>query len=221
MKRYWKVLFLVCFGFLGASLPQNFSSKASFAIGFQGGYSNGIGFQGNFLVRNLAEGFPLDIKLGIGYSFLDPGNPIDTRKIFINDATNGVPEKAGRIIDFRADFLNKALARTYFYAGPRLAVFTGNFNFVGGNEDFDITSSQWGAGIGVENYFRMTPLLDLVFNFGYDYFFLSTLYGHDTSYSPDGQDVNARRDFTYTDADNAVNQPKHKIKAMVGLSYNF
>jgi hypothetical protein len=100
-------------------------------------------------------------------------------------------------------------------------MFTGNFNFVGGNEDFDITSNQWGAGIGVENYFRITPALDLVFSFGYDYFFSSTLYGHDTSYSPDGQDVNGRKDFTFEDADNAVNQPKHNIKAMVGLGYNF
>jgi hypothetical protein len=47
------------------------------------------------------------------------------------------------------------------------------------------------------------------------------LYGHDTSYSPDGENVNDRKGFTFEDADNAVNQPKHNLKAMVGLGYNF
>jgi hypothetical protein len=61
----------------------------------------------------------------------------------------------------------------------------------------------------------------LIFSFGYDYFFISTLYGHDTSYSPDGENVNGREDFTFQDADNAINQPKHNVKAMIGLSYNF
>jgi hypothetical protein len=63
--------------------------------------------------------------------------------------------------------------------------------------------------------------LDLVFSLGYDYFFTSSLNGHDTSYSPDNENVNDRQGFTFQDADDAINQPKHNLKAMVGLSYNF
>lgn len=203
------------------TLPQNINSRTALAGGLQFGYSNGIGFQGNLVLKNFAEGFPFNIKISMGLSFLDPGKTAEARAIFINDAANGVPEKGGRLIDFRADFLYNFAGRTYIYAGPRFAMFKGNFNFIGGNEDFDVTSNQWGAGIGLENYFRISPVLDLVFSFGYDYFFSSTLYGHDTSYSPDGQDVNGRKNFTFEDADKAINQPKHNLKAMAGLSYNF
>lgn len=207
--------------FFPAAFSQSSLQKVAYAAGLQAGYNNGLGFQGSFTIRNLAEDFPFSIKLGVGVSFLDPGIPLDAREIFINDATNGVPEKSGKLIDFRADFLYQLTNRTYLYAGPRFSMFTANFNFIGGNEDFDITTNQWGAGVGVENAFRITPMLDLVFNFGYDFFFASTLYGHDTSYSPDGQNVNQRKDFTYDDADKSVNQPKHSFRVMAGLNYNF
>ncbi len=119
--------------------PQNINSRTSLSGGLQLGYNNGMGFQGNFILKNLAEGFPFHVKLSAGISFLDPGKSLDAREIFINDATNGVPEKGGKLMDFRADFLYYVGARTYFYAGPRFAIFTGNFNFIGGNEDFDVT----------------------------------------------------------------------------------
>lgn len=204
-----------------AAFSQSRLQKAAYAAGLQAGYNNGIGFQGSFTIRNIAEEFPFSIKLEAGISFSDPGKPLDAREIFINDATNGVPQKSGRATDFRADFLYQLSHNIYVYAGPRFTNYTANFYFVGGNEDFDVTSKQWGAGVGIENQFRISQLLDLVFSFGYDYFFASTLYGHDTSYSPDGQDVNPRKDFTYGDADKSVNQPKHNVKVMAGLNYNF
>jgi hypothetical protein len=200
---------------------QNFNPRTNIAGGVFFGYNNGVGFGGNVLLKNLAEGFPFNIKLGVGFSFLNPGKPDAVREMFINDATDGVPEKAGRLVDLRADFLYNFSGRNHLYAGPRFALFTGNFNYVGGNEDFDITSNQWGLGVGAESYFRISPVIDLVFSVGYDYFFSSAFYGHDTFYSPDGEIVNGRKDFTYEDADDAVNQPKHNLKATVGLSYNF
>jgi hypothetical protein len=221
MKRIFLAVLVFVFISLSSTFAQNFNSRTTFSAGILAGYNNGIGFQGNFSLKNLAEGFPFNIKLGIGFSYLDPGKPLEAREIFINDATNGVPEKAGRLVDFRADFLYNVSGRTYFYTGPRFTMFTANFNFVGGNEDFDVTANQWGVGVGVENYFRISPVIDLVFSLGYDYFFQSVLYGHDTSYGPDGENVNDRKDFTFEDADNAVNQPKHNLKAMVGLGYNF
>ena len=64
------------------------------------------------------------------------------------------------------------------------------------------------------------PVLDLVINIGYDYYIKSTLYGHDTSYNPDGQDLNPREEYNFNDADKAINQPNHQLKFMLGLSYN-
>ena len=220
MKMFRLVLVIALLLSSSATYPQSSFSKSNFAIGLTTGYNNGMGFQGNLLLKNFAEEFPFNIKLSFGVSFMDPGKSAEARKIFINDATNGTPEKRGKLLDLRADFLYNFTGRTYFYAGPRYAMSTGNFNYIGGNEDFDVTSNQWGAGVGVDNYFRISQALDLIFSFGYDYFFISTLYGHDTSYSPDGEDVNGREDFTFQDADDAINQPKHNVKAMIGLSYN-
>lgn len=32
--------------------------------------------------------------------------------------------------------------------------------------------------------------------------------GHDTSYSPEAEDANPKKDYTYSDADEAIGQPK-------------
>lgn len=190
--------------------------------GVQFGLYNGVGGHLMVLVSNFAENFPFSVKLGAGLSYLDAGDPMAARRIFINNNTNGVPEKIGKVYDFNLDFLYRksvlGLIRNYFYVGPRYSLFSANFSYIGGNEDFDVTSSQWGVGIGVENYFRIISNVDLVLNFGYDYYLSETLYGHDTSYNPDGQDVNPREDYTYKDADDAINQPKHQIKALIGFN---
>jgi len=199
--------------------------KTSFAVGTQFGMYGGVGGNISLLTSQFADNFPFTAKLSVGLTYLDAGDPLEARRIFINNNTNGIPEKNGKTWNFTLDFLRRYtilnLKRNYFYAGPRYIMFTGNFNFIGGNEDFDVTSNQWGVGLGMENYFRIVPAVDLVLNFGYDYYFSSTLYGHDTSYSPEGQDVNPREDYTFKDADKAVNQPQHQIKALIGFNYNF
>lgn len=221
MKRFLTLMIILLAALSTQSHLQTIKQKTNLVGGINAGYNNGIGFQGFLLLKNFAEDFPFNVKISAGMGFLNPGKSDEAREIFINDATNGVPEKSGRVIDFRVDFLYNFAGRTYFYIGPRFAMFTGNFNYVGGNEDFDITSKEWGAGVGIENYFRISPMLDLIFSFGYDYFFPSTLYGHDTSYSPDNENVNSRKNFTFSDADRAINQPKHNLKAMIGVGYDF
>lgn len=210
---------------------EEIKSPSKFSVGIITGYNRGFGFQGNFMVQNISSEFPFGIRLGIGYTFLNPGNASDARRIFINNATNGVPEKKGGSYDFRLDFLiPKSIFRiqnSYIVFGPRYSTFKGNFKFIGGNEDFDVTSHQWGIGGGIENHFRMTQKLDLVLVLGLDYYFPSTLTGHDTSYSPDNDNVNTRNDnqnddvpFTYKDANQAINQPGFMPRVMVGVSFN-
>jgi hypothetical protein len=198
---------------------------AEFTGDILAGYNGGVGLQINFRAADFAQGFPLYLQLGMAYSRLDPGSAADARKIFINDATNGDPEKSGWRWDLRFDFLHNVdlfqLQDVWLYVGPRYSMFTGNFVFVGGNEDFDITTSQWGLGAGLQSYFPMGRKFDFVTSAGLDYYFSNALSGHDTKYSPDGENVNARNDYTFDDADDAINQPKLQIRFMIGITYHF
>jgi hypothetical protein len=108
-----------------------------------------------------------------------------------------------------------------YSGGPRYAMFTGNFNFIGGNEDFDITSRQWGFGIGLEGDFAMGPRTDFVILGGVEWFADGDLEGHDTVYAPDGETVNGRADYTFDDADAAVNQPQFEFRLMLGIQRQF
>jgi hypothetical protein len=190
-------------------------------LGYYGGPSGFL--QGT--ASELAPGFPMSLRLGLGYTSMDPGNAADARRIFINDATNGTPTQRGWSYNFRFDLIysieSSFMRQLNVYGGPRHSRFTGNFNFIGGNEDFDVTSNQWGLGMGLEGLFPMGGQLALLVGGGFDYFFDSTLSGHDTAYSPDGEDVNARLDYTFNDADAAINQPGLVGSVMIGLNYYF
>lgn len=207
----------------GQTKKDYYNNGAKFIVGSQIGMYNGFGGQISMMFKNFADQFPFTIKLGAGLSYLDAGNPLAARRVFINNNTNGIPEKNGRAVSFSLDFLYNYkmlnLKRNFFYAGPRYLMFTGNFNFIGGNEDFDVTSNQWGIGVGLENYFRIIPKFDLVINLGFDHYFSDTLYGHDTSYNPENENVNPREDYNFEDADKAVNQPKNQLKLLIGFNY--
>jgi hypothetical protein len=201
------------------------SSKPRFAAGVQVGYNSGLGVEVQALVADFAQGFPFQARLGIRRTSVEPGAALDARRIFINNNTNGIPEESGKTWNWRLDVLYPArvlsLQRAYFFGGVRHASFTGNFNFVGGNEDFDITSSQWGFGGGLESHFGVGSRVDMVITTGVEYFASGTLSGHDTAYSPDGDNVNPREDYTYADADAAVAQPKIEPVIMFGFNYHF
>jgi len=199
--------------------------ETSVSGGLELGYFGGPGFQLFGMVNNVAREFPMNLRLAIGYTTLEPGKSAEARRVFINDATNGTPEEKGRQMDFRFDLLYPVnilgMSRSYIYGGPRYARFVGNFKYVGGNEDFDVISKQWGVGGGVESYFAMSERVDLVMQLGADFFSKSDLQGHDTRYAPDGDDSNGRDGYTYDDADEAINQPTFEPRLMMGFSYNF
>jgi len=212
---------------IGATGPAKAESapKARFAAGAVAGYNAGTGLQLNGRLSDFALGFPLGLKFAIGYSGMEPGRATEARRIFINNATNGTPDEAAHCWDFRLDFQYPVkvlgLKRAFLQTGPRYSRFSANFKFIGGNEDFNVKTDSWGVGLGLESYFAISSRFDLVISGGYDYFPKSTLSGHDTSYSPDGDDVNPREDYTYSDADKAINQPRHEFRLLFGFSYNF
>ena len=127
--------------------------------------------------------------------------------------------------DYRIDLLRPvnifSLKNAFVFGGLRHARFTGNFKYVGGNEDFDVKSRQWGIGGGLESHFPMSSRVALVVSSGYDFFFPATLTGHDTSYSPDDENINARGNNSYGTADDAIAQPKHQVRLMFGLNYSY
>jgi len=195
------------------------------------GYNRGFGIHTNFTVRGFSSQFPFELRFGIGYTILNPGNASDARRIFINNATNGIPEKNGRTFDGRFDFLLPksifGFNHSYIAFGPRFSTFKGNFKYIGGNEDFDVKSHQWGIGGAIEHHFRMISNFSLVIQYGLDHYFPSTLTGHDTSYSPDNDNVNPTNDsqnennpFAYRDADRAIKQPVLMPRIMIGMNFN-
>lgn len=195
------------------------SLRPSFSVGGLLGYQNGPSLQVVGMARDFAQGFPLQLRLRLGRSWVEPGDPGEARRIFINDATNGTPKESGRTWDVGVDGVLPLGLRSGIFGGVRYSSFTANFKYVGGNEDFDVTSSHWGLALGLEASYPMGPRTTLLVQGGGEYFFSSRLTGHDTSYSPDGDHVNPRRDYTFSDADDAVEQPTWRPILLVGVGY--
>ncbi len=227
MKRLYVFLIGIffCFCSIKAQNEMSYSAKPILSGGISVGYSGGFGMQGSLLISNFAQDFPLSARFALGYSTLNPGDPWAARRIFINDATNGVPVTNGTDWTLRMDLLYRvpflSLKRFYLFGGVRYSSFSGEFDFIDGNEFFKIDSNQWGLGLGGESYFTLVPGFDLVFTAAADYYFNSTLDGHDTSYSPDGTSINPTHNYTYANADQAINQPKIVLRTMIGFNYRF
>jgi hypothetical protein len=192
-------------------------------IGGDIGYRSGLSFQAKGIISGLSKDLPFQLRMAASYTAVDPGNALDARHIFINNNSNGTPEKEGQVWDIRLDFLYPvnwfSLKNAYFFAGPRYSWFTGRFDFVGGNEDFEIYSDSWGLGAGLETQYAINNKINLVLSAGLDFYHTDHMHGHDTTYYSDGETVNGREDYTYQDADKAVNQPKFVPNISIGINY--
>ena len=215
--RFYKIFVFICIFILSFSM-----TGAKYRLGLDAGYDNGPGFSISGSLKNFLPGSRMELRAAVGMSFPDPGNAYLARKIFINDATNGVPETSGKNYNFRIDITlplkTKLFPNPRYYFGIRYSRFTGRFKYIGGNEDFNITSDPWGVGGGVETYFPMNRKLNFHIIAGLDYFPSSHLHGHDTTYYPDNQNVNGRKNYTYYDADRAIKQPRLEFRLMAGIS---
>jgi hypothetical protein len=218
---------------LGAVSYSQEKSKAPLKArpGFMTGYNRGFGLQANLTVYNFPGEFPFELRFGMGYTFLNPGNAADARRIFINNATNGEPDKKGGSFDMRLDFLRSrqifGIENSYIVFGPRFSTFKGHFDYVGGNEVFDVTSHQWGIGGGIEHHFSMSQNISFMIRYGLDFYVPGTLTGHDTSYSPGNDNINPENDnqnndlpFQYRDANKAIYQPEFMPHIMMGVNFN-
>lgn len=199
------------------------ASNPKFSLGVLFGYTDNFGVNVSGTISEFSYDIPMAIKFSAGYNLRDAGNPLDARKIFINDNTNGDPDKSGHSIDFRLDFAYPinllSIRKALLYVGPRYSMHTSTFEFVGGNEFFDISTSQFGLGAGLETYFGISPNLSFVFSGGFDYYFDAQIGGHDSFYNPDGTDISGREGYTYQDAAKSINQPKYEFRFLAGLSF--
>jgi hypothetical protein len=189
------------------------------------GYFGGPGVHCSGTVANFAEGFPFRLRLGLGYSWVPSGDALLARRVFIDNNTNGTPRAWGTVWDGRMDILYPisllSLSRSMVYGGLRRSSFVARFEYIGGNETFNVNTKQWGVGGGVETSFALSPRVDMVFQLGADYYFRGELSGHDTYYRPDGDDLHAIANYTYKDADAAIDQPDIESRLMLGVAYRF
>jgi hypothetical protein len=217
MRHSWTLTLCTLLVFCTA-LP---AAAAEFSAGLMAGHGLGVGGDLSLEASRFAEGLPFSLRLGLGYGLLDPGDPLAARRIFINDNTNGTPEDDGHALAWRLDVVREldwgALAGTRLFGGPRHASFTGTFNYIGGNEKFDVTSSHWGWGGGLERRWAMGPRWGFTLAGGADYYLASGITGHDTTISPDGEDVNNEQGYDYAATDEAINQPKLAWRLGLGL----
>lgn len=199
------------------------STAPRYFIDIQTGYADYFSISASGAIADFTYDLPLAIKFGVSYNINNAGDPWAARKVFINDNTNGDPEKSAHSFNLRLDFAYPVklfpVRRTYLYAGPRLSFYTATFEFVGGNEFFDIETTQFGLGAGLEAHLGMSQNLSFIINGGIDYFFDSEIGGHDTFYNPDGTDISGRLDYTYDDADQAIGQPGIVVRLLFGLSF--
>jgi hypothetical protein len=188
------------------------------------GYNAGKGVDGTITAAHLFGASPIRLRLALRYAAGNGGDAQAARHAFINDATNGTPEDHGRTWGLKLDLLHPVGIlpghNTQAFFGLRHASFTGNYRLVGANEDFNVMSTNWGVGGGLETMYPVSRAMSVNVTTGLDYFLASRLYGHDTAYTPSGENqVNPRDGFSYADADRAVAQPKFSLIMMVGLQF--
>jgi hypothetical protein len=201
------------------------SVAAQLTTGLNLGHAMAPGAELTAEVAGFAEGMPFSLRAGVGYAQPDGGDAVAARRVFINDATNGTPESSGKAwsgrLDLVREFDHSLLDGARVYAGPRFAAFTGNFNYVGGNEDFDVRSNHWGWGGGLEWRWPVGDTMNFSLGGGADWYLAARMQGHDTAYEPEGEAGTERGDYRYEDADEAINQPTLEWRIGLGLSRSF
>jgi hypothetical protein len=218
MTRFAIGMLLVA-GLLGAR------AASAVELGVSGllGYQQGFGIRATGEAADLVHGAPLGLAFSVAYVFMDPGSPEAARSIFINDATNGTPETSAHTWTLGLNavyYLHvPGVDRLGIFLGPRFSSFSGRFKYFGGNEDFYVTTDEWGLGTGIQCSIPLSPHWGIGLSLGFDWYPSATLYGHDTSYSTSGTIVNGRAGYTWTDANAAVNQPQYVPSLLIGVSW--
>ena len=88
-KNIFTVLSIILIGIgMTAYGQETAKGPSKVSAGIMTGYNRGYGIQGNFTLHRSASQLPFDLRVGVGYTFLNPGKAMDARRIFINNNTN-------------------------------------------------------------------------------------------------------------------------------------
>jgi len=196
-----------------------------------GGYYKGPSFSGTFGLANIFEKVPFGAEVTLGYSWTSAGDGILARKVFINQNTGGNDDAQsfGGVWDVGLNGvypLNQTYGPVKFFVfgGPRYAHYDVRWDYVGGNEDFDILANAWGLGGGLRGIMALGKGFSAVMQVGLDYYFPTSIYGHDATYYPNDSNINARNNgagytYTYADAVNATTVPHLRPRVMIGIQF--
>jgi hypothetical protein len=196
------------------------------------GYYAGPSVAGTMGFSDVFTKVPVSFEGEVGHSWTNPGDAALARDVFINNTDTGDEDsqKDGSVWDVGLNAvypLNQTYGPVKFFVfgGPRYAHFDGHFEYVGGNEDFDVIANSWGLGGGLRGIMPLSQHFSAVLQLGIDYYWPTSIYGHDATYYPNNSNINARQldntgyTFTYADAANAVNVPRIRPRVMIGLQF--
>jgi hypothetical protein len=178
------------------------------------GYGNDYAVELGLRMAGFSPDFPLMVRASGGYiRQVAAGNAEDARAIFINDGTAGSPTERGESwfygVGVGYTILDRGSFQVVAFGLGRQNIYNAYFTFIGGNEAFYVTTTQFGLGGGAELLFGGgDEKVNFSLNGGVEYYFRSRIDSHGTFfYTPDGTDSRPRNDYTYEDADAAINQP--------------
>ena len=195
------------------------------------GYYKGPSVSGTIGLSDVFDKVPVGFETDLGYSWTPAGDGTMARKVFINQNTGGDEDEqsSGGVLDFGLNAtypLNQTYGPVKFFVfgGPRYSHYDVRWDYVGGDEDFDIVANSWGLGGGVRGIMPLGKGFSAVMQLGVDYYFPTSIYGHDATYYPNDSNVNARNNgagytYTYADAVNSTTVPRLRPRVMVGIKF--
>jgi hypothetical protein len=190
------------------------------------GYYGDAGISMALRLEESARDIPFFLQMRGAYIYqTDPGNATDARSIFINDNSGGNIEKYGESYLAALDLGWKAknfdkMSVEYTISGL-WNYYMAHFTYTGDNESFTVKSASFGVGAGAALRIPLKNTSNsMIIKGGAEYFPKADLEAHGTYfYSPDGDDDTPRDDYTYDDADDAINQPRFRAFFQVGYLY--
>jgi hypothetical protein len=81
------------------------SRAASCEAGLAFGANAGTAAMAGLTISGLSATSPIRLRTSLGYSSRNPGRAEEARRVFINEATGGTPEKHGSLWSFGLDLL--------------------------------------------------------------------------------------------------------------------
>lgn len=195
------------------------------------GYYDGPSVFGAVGLGEIFEKVPLGLELELGYSWTRKGDATLACQVFINQNQNNNREtiSSGGVLDlgFNATYpLIQKYGPIKFvgFGGLRYARWAVRHQYVNGNEDFDVVSHVWGMGAGLRGETELSKNFGAFLQLGLDFYFRSSIYGHDATYYPDNANINARDNgagytYTYEDALRATTIPRLRPRVMLGIKF--